>query len=153
MQRRSLWAATGGAFLAATNVAAARAQSPAGHKITFHVGSGEAATMSIALHNIANAADYYAGQGQPVAIELVANGPGYAMLRADISPVKTEIAAMKRKYPFVVFSACQNSRRAMAAAEHKKVQDIPELPEATDVQAGVVRLAELQEQHYSYIKV
>jgi intracellular sulfur oxidation DsrE/DsrF family protein len=75
------------------------------------------------------------------------------MLRADISPVKAGVAATRQKYPFVVFSACQHSRAGMAAAEHKTVQEIPELPEASDVPAGVVRLAELQEQHFSYIRV
>ena len=88
-----------------------------------------------------------------MAIELVANGPGYTMLRADTSPVKDRLAAVARKYPFVVFAACQHSRAGMAAAEHKSPQDIPELPEATDVAAGVVRLTELQEAHYAYIRV
>ena len=153
MQRRSLWASSSAFILAAAGVATGRAQPTAEHKIVFHVDSGSAGSMQLALHNIANAADAYAEQGQKVAIELVANGPGYKMLRADTSPVKNEVAAVKAKYPFVVFSACQNSRRGMAAAEHKAVADIPEVPEATDVPAGVVRLTELQEQHYSYIKV
>jgi intracellular sulfur oxidation DsrE/DsrF family protein len=105
------------------------------------------------LHNIAAAADYYAAKGESVAIELVANGPGYTMLRADTSPVKAELAATKARYPFVVFSACQNTPRGMAAAEHKAPQDIPEVPEATDVPAGVARLNDLQEQYFSYIRV
>ena len=41
----------------------------------------------------------------------------------------------------------------VAAAEGKAPQDIQELPEATDVPAGVVRLSELQEQRNSYIRV
>jgi intracellular sulfur oxidation DsrE/DsrF family protein len=153
MQRRSLWASTGGLILAAAGVGTARAEEPAGHKIVFHVGSADPAMMGVALHNIENAAAYYAARKEPVAIELVANGPGYTMLRADISPVKAGVAATRQKYPFVVFSACQHSRAGMAAAEHKTVQEIPELPEASDVPAGVVRLAELQEQHFSYIRV
>jgi intracellular sulfur oxidation DsrE/DsrF family protein len=153
MHRRSLWASTGAFFLAAFGVSTARAQEPPAHRITFHVGSADPSMMSVALHNIANAADFYAEHKQPVAIELVANGPGYTMLRADTSPVAAGVAATKQKYPFVVFSACQHSRAGMAAAEHKSVRDIPQLPEATDVAAGVVRLAELQEQRYSYIRV
>jgi intracellular sulfur oxidation DsrE/DsrF family protein len=134
-------------------VAAARADAPVRHRITFHVGGADPGTMALALHNIANAANYYAERNEKVAIELVANGPGYTMLRADTSPVKAAVAATKQKYPFVVFSACQNSRAAVAAAEHKSVAEILQLPEATDVAAGVARLAELQEQHYSYIRV
>ena len=75
------------------------------------------------------------------------------MLRADRSPVKERIADVHQQYPFVVFSACANSRRGFARAENKAPEDIPELPEATDVPSGVVRLSELQEQGWSYIKV
>ena len=132
---------------------AVRAEQMADHKIAFHVGSADPAMMAVALHNVAAAADYYAERGQTVAIELVVNGPGYTMLRADTSPVKAEVAATKRRYPFVVFSACQKTREGLAAAEHKLPQDIPELPEATDVAAGVVRLSELQAAQYSYIRV
>jgi uncharacterized protein len=152
MHRRSFGASTGGIVLAVAGIAAARAEQPPSHRMTFHVGGGDPAMMRVALHNIAAAIDYYSEKHQTVAIELVANGPGYMMLR-DMSPVKEEVAATKKKYPFVVFSACQNSRKAVAAAEHKAPQDILELPEATDVPAGVVRLSELQEQHYSYIRV
>jgi intracellular sulfur oxidation DsrE/DsrF family protein len=153
MRRRSLWASSGGVVLAAAGLTTARAEPPADHKIVFHVGSADPARMHVALNNIAAAVNEYAKRGQTVAIELVANGPGYTMLRADTSPVKAALAETKKKYPFVVFSACQNSRIGIAAAEHKAPEDIPEVPEATDVQAGVVRLTELQEQNYSYIRV
>ena len=109
--------------------------------------------MALALHNIANAADEYGARKQPVAIELVANGPGYVMFRADTSPVAALVAATRQRYPSVVYAACQNTRGAMAAAEGKTLQDIPELPGVTDVTSGVVRLNELQEQDYSYIRV
>jgi len=153
MRRRSLWASGGGFLLAAAGIGAARAQPAASHKIVFHVGSGDPALMQVALLNIAAAATEYAEMGQTVAIELVANGPGYTMMRADTSPVKDALAETKRKYPFVVFSACQNSRKGAAAREHKTVAEIPEVPEATDVPAGVVRITELQEQNYHYIRV
>jgi uncharacterized protein len=152
MNRRSLAASAGGIVLAAAGIATARADQPT-HKISLHVGSADPAMMVIALHNIAAAAEYYAAKGETVAIELVVNGPGYTMLRADKSPVKDLVATTKQKYPFVVFSACQNTRKGLAAAEGKQPQDIPELPEVTDVPAGVARLTELQEQHYAYIRV
>jgi len=50
----------------------------------------------------------------------------------------------------VVFSACQASRTGFAAAEG---HDIPQVPEATDVPYGIVRLNELQEQGWSYVRV
>jgi intracellular sulfur oxidation DsrE/DsrF family protein len=136
--------------------AATAADPPAGsrpHRIVIHVGGSTATEMNTALNNILNAHDYYSALGQPVAIELVANGPGYAMLREDVSPVKARLAEMHKTLPAVVFSACQNSRAAVAKAEGKTMEQIVQVPEATDVPAGIVRLNELQEQGWSYVRV
>jgi intracellular sulfur oxidation DsrE/DsrF family protein len=154
MDRRIFNRAGGGvlvglAGLFASSVRAEPAAKP--HRIVLQVSSGDPKVMDLALHNAANAATYYQERGEKVALEIVAFGPGYAMLR-DISPMKAEIAEMRRTLPFVVFSACQNSRRAVARQEGKKLEEIVELPEATDVPAGVVRVSELQEQGWSYVR-
>ena len=131
----------------------AQADEPRLHRVVLHVGGDSAAEMNTALNNILNVADYYAKLGKPVAIDLVANGPGYAMMRDDVSPVKARLAEMHKQLPAVVFSACQNSRAMVARREGKTLEQIVEVPEATDVPAGIVRLSELQEQGWSYIRV
>lgn len=154
MKRRSLSLSAGGFILAAAGAsAAASAEEARPHKIAVHVGGGDPGLMATALHNIANAIDTYAARGEKLLIELVANGPGYTMLRADTSPVKELFAETRGKYPQAVFSACQISRKGAAAAEHKSIGDIPQLAGVTDVPAGIVRLNELQEDGYSYIRV
>jgi hypothetical protein len=155
MNRRFLSSSFGGLVLAAAALrgSGAQAEAPRPHRMAFHVGSGDPMMMNVALHNIAAAAEYYVARKEAVAIELVANGPGYAMLRADTSPVKPLLAEIHARFPFVIFSACQNSRNAVAKAAGKAPEDIQEVPEATDVPAGVVRLSELQEQGWSYIRV
>jgi intracellular sulfur oxidation DsrE/DsrF family protein len=155
MQRRFLSRSVGGLFVAAAvaRASTARAEEAPPHRISFHVGSADPMMMNVALYNITAAADHYAAKNEQVEIELVANGPGYAMLRADTSPVKAHITEVHSRFPFVVFSACQRSRQAVAKAEGKAVRDIVQVPEATDVEAGVVRLNELQEQNWSYIRV
>lgn len=155
MKRRFLSRSFGGLVLAAAALrgSGAQAEAPRPHRMTFHVGSGDPVMMNVALHNIAAAAEYYAARKETVAIELVANGPGYAMLRADTSPVKPLLAEIHGRFPFVIFSACQNTRKAIARAEGKAPEEIREVPEASDVAAGVVRLSELQEQGWSYIRV
>ena len=155
MKRRFLSRSAGGLMLAATlgRASSARATPAQPHRIAVHVGSADPVMMHVALNNITAAAESYAAANQPVAIELVANGPGYTMLRADTSPVKPHIAELHARFPFVVFSACQRSRAGAARAEGKAASEIPEVPEATDVPAGIVRLSELQEQGWSYIRV
>ena len=149
MERRAL----AGLALAAAGIATAQAAEGKSHKAALHVGSGDPAMMRIALNNINALIAYFAERNETVAIELVANGPGYTMLRADKSPVAAGIAEILQKHPTVVFAACQNTRRGMAAAEGKKPDEIPEVPGITDVPAGVGRLIELQEQGYGYIRV
>lgn len=126
------------------------------HRVVVHVGSGDPAIMHTALNNIQNLAERFLIEDPSIAeddrlsIELVANSGGFTMLRADISPVKDLLAEVHAKLPFVVFSACQVSRRNAEAREGKS---IPQLAVATDVPSGVVRLCELQELGWSYIRV
>ena len=152
---RRLFARSGASLIAATLALAGRravAAPASGHRVAIQVSLGDAGVMNLALSNVSNIAEAYAARGEAVAIELVAYGPGYAMLRADTSPVAKRVEEIRGRLPFVVFSACQNARRGMADAEGKTVAQIPELPGVVDVPAGVVRLITLQEQGWSYIR-
>ena len=73
------------------------------------------------------------------------------MLRADTSPVKDRLKRLKEMaFPGKVqFSACNNTKQGMEKAEGK---EIPIVPEATLVPSGVVRLMELQEKGWSYVR-
>jgi len=119
------------------------------HKIAVQVNDNNPATMNIALNNIANTQSYYAAKGEPVEIELVAYGPGLHMLRADTSPVKDRIAAMALEIEGLKFSACANTMAGMTKKEGKEPALISE---AGIVPSGVVRLVELQEEGYAYVK-
>jgi intracellular sulfur oxidation DsrE/DsrF family protein len=152
---RRLFNRSGLIALVAAPALAAAAEAPAPtrpHRVVIHVGGESASEMNTALSNILNFDEYYKTLGKFVAIELVANGPGYAMLRQDVSPVKARLAEVHQQLPSVVFSACQNSRAAAAKREGKTVEQIVQVPEATDVPAGIVRLSELQEQGWSYVR-
>ena len=119
------------------------------HRLAIHVDENDVKKMKIALNNAKNATNYYQSKGEKVAIEIVAYGPGLHMLRADTSPVRQDIAAMSMEYDNVSFAACGNTQDKMKKKENKA---IPLIPEAKRVTAGVVRLMELQEQGWSYVK-
>ncbi len=105
--------------------------------------------MKLSLNNARNAYDLYKQRGEEVAIEIVAYSEGLHMLRDDTSPVKDEIHDLRKKFPQIAFGACNNTKMGMEKREGKPV---PIIPEATVVPAGVVRLVELQEQGYAYVK-
>jgi intracellular sulfur oxidation DsrE/DsrF family protein len=121
------------------------------HRVAIQVDQNDPAIMNLALNNATNVIEYYRGKGEDVDVDLVAYGPGLNMLRDDTSPVKERIKHLK-DFAFpgkIQFSACNNTKQGM---EKKEGHAISILPEATIVPSGVVRLMELQEQGWSYVR-
>lgn len=119
------------------------------HKVAIHVDEKNPAKMNMALNNAKNVEKYYKSIGEKVHIEIVAYGPGLHMLRADTSPVKERIASMSMELDNVTFAACGNTMDGMTKKEGKPIKLIPE---AKKVTSGVVRLIELQEAGWSYVR-
>jgi hypothetical protein len=119
------------------------------HSLVLQVNVNDPATMNLALNNATNVAQYYKDLGEKVTIEVVTFGPGLHMLRDDTSPVKARIKSIKEGNPEISFKACGNTQENMHKLENK---EIPLIPEANVVKSGVVRLMELQEQGWTYVK-
>lgn len=138
------------AGFALPNVADA-AETAKPHRIAIQVDQNDPALFNLILNNVSNATEYYNRKGESVQIEVVAFGPGLNMLREDKSTVKDRIKRIAEgsSPSKVTFSVCGNTRQAMEKAEGHPV---PLVPEATVVPAGVVRLSELQEDGWSYIR-
>jgi uncharacterized protein len=129
-----------------------KAQHPAkAHRLVIQVDQNDPAVMNLALNNATNVIDYYRAKGEDVNVDVVTYGPGLHMLRADTSPVQDRIKSLK-DYAFpskVQFSACGNTKENM---EKKEGHPITVLSEAVIVPSGVVRLMELQEKGWSYVR-
>jgi uncharacterized protein len=119
------------------------------HQLVLQVNTNEPAMMNLALNNATNVAQYYKDLGEKVAIEVVTFGPGLHMLRDDTSPVKARIKAIRESTPAISFKACGNTQENMHKVENK---EIPLIPEASVVKSGVVRVMELQEKGWTYVK-
>ena len=119
------------------------------HRLVLQVNTADPATMNLALNNASNVEQNYRDLGEKVEIEIVAFGPGLHMLRDDTSPVKDRIKAMAEKTPSITFKACGNTQENMAKQENKPIHLISQ---ASVVKSGVVRVMELQEQGWSYVR-
>jgi uncharacterized protein len=119
------------------------------HHLILQVNTNDPAAMNLALNNAMNVTQYYKDVGEKVKIEVIAFGPGLNMLREDTSPVKARIETMALSTPEVSFKACGNTQENMHKAENK---DIPLIPQAEVVKSGVVRVMELEEQGWTYVK-
>lgn len=119
------------------------------HHLIIQITENDPEVMTLALNNAVNVARHYGETGEEVEIEVVAYGPGLHMLREDTSPVKAKLKSMSESLPNVTFSACGNTIASMEKLEKKP---IPVFPQARIVQTGVVRIMELQEQGWSYLR-
>jgi intracellular sulfur oxidation DsrE/DsrF family protein len=128
-----------------------KAHATKAHRLVIQVDQNDPAVMNLALNNATNVIDYYRAKGEDVNVDVVTYGPGLHMLRADTSPVQDRIKNLK-DYAFpnkIQFSACNNTKEGM---EKKEGHPITVLSEAVLVPSGVVRLMELQEKGWSYVR-
>jgi intracellular sulfur oxidation DsrE/DsrF family protein len=121
------------------------------HRVTIQVDQNDPAVMNLALNNVTNIMEMYKAKGQDVQIELVAYGPGLHMLRDDTSPVKDRLKQISDlSFPSQIkFSACNNTKEGM---EKREGHPITIVSQASLVPSGAVRLMELQEDGWSYLK-
>ena len=121
------------------------------HRIAIQVDQNDPQVMNLALNNATNVIEYYRSRNEDVDVDIVTYGPGLHMLRADTSPVQDRIKRLKdTAFPGKIqFSACNNTKQGMEKTEGHAISI---LPDATIVSSGVVRLMELQEQGWSYVR-
>jgi intracellular sulfur oxidation DsrE/DsrF family protein len=145
---RSVLVAAAVAFLAASG---AHAEAGKPHRVVIQVDQNDPEVMNLALNNAKNVLEMYRAKNEDAVVEIVAYGPGLHMLRDDTSPVKDRIKQMAElAFPSTLkFSACNNTKQGM---EKREGHPITIIPQATIVPAGVVRIMELEEQGYSYVK-
>ena len=127
------------------------AAEPKEHKVSIQVDQNDAAVMNLVLNNATNIMEQYKSKGETVQIEIVAYGPGLHMLRADTSPVQDRIKQIvDASFPSnLKLSACGNTKEGMEKREGKAISIISQ---AEIVPSGAVRLIELQEQGWSYLR-
>jgi len=119
------------------------------HRIAIHVDQNDPLVMNQALNNATNVIEYYRGRNEDIDVDIVTYGPGLHMLRADTSPVQDRIKRDMVLPGKIQFSACNITKQGMEKAEGHAVSVVPG---ATIVPSGVVRLMELQEQGWSYVR-
>jgi uncharacterized protein len=114
------------------------------HRLVIQVSTDDVRTQNIAMNNAVNLQKAL-GQDN-IQIEIVAYGPGLTMLTPKSKASKrVPNLAMQD----IVFSACLNTK---AKIEKKTGQTLTLVEGVTTVPAGVLRIMELQEAGWSYIR-
>ncbi len=136
------------AFLLGMHTAQSQ-NTPKLHRMVIQVSREDTEGMMLALGNAVNAKKLYDTRGEQFQVEIVAYGPGITMFRADKSPVKDRLAEVKKEIPGIVYSMCGNAK---AAAEKREGHEVMPIEGVGVVPAGIVRVAELEEQGWVYIR-
>ena len=130
-----------GAVLLPAGAAAQTQTKGVKNKLVLQVSDNDPAKWALTFNNVSNV---QADLGEDdVEMEVVAYGPGIAMLKAG-SPMAQRITAALKTGVKVV--ACENTMKT------QKLSYADMLPDIGYVQAGVVELMQKQQQGYDYIK-
>lgn len=113
---------------------------PKQHRIVFHLTSPDTA----AYRALTNQIHHVQLEWPAAQIEVVAHNKGINFLVAEKTTVQPQLTQLKAAG--VTFSACENTLRIQKIDKSKIVKESGFVP------SGVVRVAELQEQGWSYIK-
>lgn len=118
-------------------------------KVLFHLGSGKRRRMEELLDDVEDMLRTAKVQHKSLRVDVIANGDGLNLLRADTSPFAARIRALSKKYPNLTFAACQNTIDRL-----KREQGIQArlLPQAVVIDSGVAQIILLQQRGWAYIE-
>lgn len=104
--------------------------------------------MGHAISYSVNLSRHFLEKGLKLLVEVVANGRGIEVFRADKTPLRDPLAALRQMVPDITLSMCASSKMIAEAKEHVSIQLIEG---ATLVPFGIGRVVELQMKGWAYI--
>ncbi len=116
------------------------------HKLVIQVSTDDVRTQNIALNNATN---LQKAMGDDIEIEVVAYGPGLSLLTKNGKSPASKRVPNLAVYENITFSACGNTMKKVAK---KSGKDVTLVDGVKVVPAGVVRIMELQEQGWTYVR-
>ncbi len=122
---------------------------PAPLRAIFHVDEEDEEVHKRAISNVANFFASTEKSGRAAFVTIVVNADGIDMLRRSRSSVADRLSIMEVEYPNLSVVVCQRSLGWREKRQGSPL-DIVDMAQRTD--SGVVFIAELQAQGWSYIK-
>ncbi len=119
-------------------------------KVLIHLNDGAMAHLGQALEEVEGLVRYYRSARINARIEVVMNGEGLNLVRADVTEHATRIERIQRDYDNVVFEACKNS---IDRLKRDKGIVAKLLPGVVVIDSGVAQLMRRQNQGWAYIQV
>lgn len=118
-------------------------------KLVIHVGTSNPVRLATALDEAENLLASSRNANRPMQVEIIANGGGLELLRADVSPYARRIGLMREKYPTLDLMACGQTLRNLRA----KGVDVRLLPNTGVASSALDEITLRLRQGWGYIKV
>lgn len=120
------------------------------HKIVIHITTSDDYKLASVLEEVEVLLQAYVNQPEAVKVELLTNGPGLNLVRADKSPFPGEIKRLQTQFPNLQFSACN---KTITRLKLEQGIDPPLLPEAVVVQSALREIIERRKDGWTYIQI
>lgn len=144
----ALTASRGGSAPASpTSVNAQAAKQPS---VLVHVTDDDTSRLNQTLDDIESLLAYYRSEHQEARVEVVLNGRGLGLVRADKSKFAKRIAHLQSKYKNLTFAACQNTIDRLKQEQGIVVRL---LPGVTVIDSGMAEIMRRQDQGWAYLQV
>ncbi len=119
-------------------------------RILLHLASGDQEKMRVALQQLESFGENGKNSAHPVQVELIVNGDGLDLVRADASPYAERIRQLLSAYSSVSILAC---RRAIEQSKAVKGIDVHLLPGISTAPSALERIIARLRDGWTYVKV
>jgi len=120
------------------------------NKVLIHIANDDDVQIGQALDEIESLLQYYRNSGQNARVEVVINGKGLQLVRADTTAHGPRIHSLQREYDNLTFAACQNSIDRLKREQGILVRL---LPGVVVIDSGMAELMRRQNQGWTYLQV
>ena len=118
-------------------------------KIVVHLSEGDPEHVRQVLDDVEGLLQLYRRTGYATRVEVVMNGDGLQLVRADTSMARERIQRMQNDYDNLTFVACQNAIERLRK-DHGVIARL--LPGVAVIDSGMAQLMRRQHQGWAYIQ-
>lgn len=120
------------------------------NKVIVHIADDKPVQLEQALGDIESLLRYYRDSHETARVQVVLNGRGVGLVRADTSAFAARIARLQKEYDNLTFAACQNTLERLHAEQGVAIRL---LPGVIVIDSGVAEIMRRQSQGWTYLQV
>jgi hypothetical protein len=120
------------------------------NKVLIHLADNDTRQVDAALDEIEGLMRHYRDTRQTAHVEVVMNGQGLDLVRADVTPFSARVAQLQREFDNLTFAACQNTIDRLKREQNITVRL---LPGVIIIDSGMAEIMRRQHQGWTYLQV